>query len=57
MDIFAEKFKSEQHRPGLISGVLFGVAGIFSWLRWFFTLTEEDRLAAGINVDGKDRLT
>jgi hypothetical protein len=26
-------------------------------LRWFFTLNEEDRLAAGINVDGKDRLS
>lgn len=55
MDILAEKSKSEQERSDPIPGSILVLAGIFSWLRWLFTLTEEDRLAAGIDVDGKDR--
>jgi len=57
MDILVEKTKSEQDRSDPIPRPILILTGIFSWLRWLFTLTEEDRLAAGIEVDGKDRLT
>ena len=57
MDILADESKSEQDRSDPIPRSTLVLAGVFSWLRWFFTLTEEDRLAAGIDVDGKDRLS
>ncbi len=56
MDTLADESKLEQDRSDLIPRSTLVLAGIFSWLRWFFTLTEEDRLAAGIDVEGKDIL-
>jgi hypothetical protein len=53
MDILSEKYIQNINRPAPFSAVLHAVPGIVRWLIRFFTLTEEDRLAAGIYVGGK----
>jgi hypothetical protein len=53
MDILSDKHASNFNRTGSFSAVSHTVLGIVRWLVWFFTLTEEDRLAAGIYVGGK----
>jgi hypothetical protein len=56
MDISTDKYKSNiNHRSGLFSTVLHTLLGILRWLLGFFTLTEEDRLNAGIYSDGDGR--
>jgi hypothetical protein len=44
------------HQPAPFSAVLHTVLGIVRWLIEFFTLTEEDRLTAGIYVGGEGRV-
>jgi hypothetical protein len=53
MDISADKYKSDGNRAGPFLAVLQTVRGIAGWLIGFFTLTEADRLKAGIYVGGK----
>ena len=53
MVISADKYKSDGNRPGPFSAVLHTVLGIAGWLIGFFTLTEVDRLKAGIYVGGE----
>jgi hypothetical protein len=55
MDIQADKFKSDTNRLGPFSAVLQTGLGIVRWLIGFFTLTEEDRLKAGIYLGGEGR--
>ena len=53
--IESDKYISNLNQPGPFSAVLRAVMGILRWLIGFFTLTEEDRLTAGIYVGGEER--
>ena len=53
--IESDKYISNLNQPGPFSAVLRAVMGILRWLIGFFTLTEEDRLTAGIHVGGEGR--
>lgn len=55
MDTLSDKYDSNSYRPNPFSIVLNTILGFVRWLAGFFMLTEEDKLAAGISVDGKDR--
>jgi hypothetical protein len=55
MDIQADKFKSDTNRLGPFSAILHTGLGIIRWLIGFVTLTEEDRLKAGIYLGGEGR--
>jgi len=55
MDISADKYESDGIRPGPFLAGLQTVRGIIGWLTGFFTLTEEDRLKAGIYLGGEGR--
>jgi hypothetical protein len=49
------KYISNVNHPDPFSAVLHTVLGIVRWLIGFITLTEEDRLAAGIYIGGEGR--
>jgi hypothetical protein len=53
MDILADKYKLDGNRPGPFLAVLRTLLGIVRWPIRFFTLTEADRLKAGISVGGE----
>ena len=53
--IESDKYISNVNQPGPFSTVLHTVLGIVRRLIGFFTLTEEDRLTAGIHVGGEGR--
>ena len=53
--IESDKYISNVNQPGAFSAVLHNVLGIVRRLIGFFTLTEEDRLMAGIRVGGEGR--
>jgi hypothetical protein len=53
MDISSEEYKSDKTRLVHFTAVMQTVKGIFRRLAGFFTLTEEERLQAGIQVGGK----
>jgi hypothetical protein len=55
MDISADKNKSGVNRLGPLSAILHTGLGIIRWLIGFVTLTEEDRLKAGIYLGGEGR--
>ncbi len=56
MDILADKYESDgTRRPGPFLAGLQTVRGVVRWLIEFFTLTEEDRLKAGIYLGGEGR--
>ena len=57
MDISAEHYKSYINRPSYFSVVYHTVQGIVRWLIELFTLTEEDRISAGIYLgnEGHDK--
>jgi len=55
MDISADNYKSDINRPNIFSTVLQTLLGTVRWLVGFFTLTEEDRILAGIYLDSKER--
>jgi hypothetical protein len=55
MDISAGKYKSDGTRSGLFLAGLQTVRSIARWLIGFFTLTEADRLKAGIYLGGEGR--
>jgi hypothetical protein len=55
MDISNDKNKSNINRPGPFSALLQTVPVAFKRLIRFFTLTEEDRLKAGVNIRGEGR--
>lgn len=55
MDISADKYKSDGDRTNALSVVWQAVLAMVRRLVGFFTLTEEDRLQAGIYVGGKGR--
>lgn len=55
MDISAKEDKSDINRLGHFSGALHTMLSIVRWLDRFFTLTKEERLKAGINLDGEGR--
>jgi hypothetical protein len=55
MDISADKYKSDGNQPGPFLAVLQTIRGFIGWLTGFFTLTEEERLEAGVFVDHKWR--
>jgi len=55
MDIPVDKSKSGSKRPGPILAVMQAITGMVRWLVGFFTLTEENRLKAGIYVGGEGR--
>ncbi len=48
MDISTGKYKSDANRRSPFSAILHTAVGIARWLIGCFTLTEEDRLKAGI---------
>ena len=51
----SEKTILNVNRRGSISAILQPVLGIARWLVGFFIITQEDRLAAGIFLDGEGR--
>jgi hypothetical protein len=51
MDRLSEKFKLDIDRQNPFSGVMMFARGILSWLIGFFTLTPEDRMKAGIDIE------
>lgn len=51
MDIQSDKNIPNINRLGPFSAILLSLQGIVRWLTWLFTLTKEDRLAAGIYLD------
>jgi len=53
MDTSPENNNADTNRPGPFSAVLHSINSIVEWLDWLFTLTEEDRKQAGINLDGE----
>jgi hypothetical protein len=55
MDIQSDKNISSINLPAPSSTVLFSVVSIARWLIRFLTLTEEDRMAAGIYLGGDKR--
>jgi len=55
MDISSEKYKSEAGQPAPISTILQKVTGIVSSLIGLFSLSEEERLQAGINERDEGR--
>jgi len=52
MDASTYKYKPGTDRPGHFSDLFQSLLGMVSRLIGFFTLTEEDRLKAGIYVRG-----
>lgn len=50
MDISADKGKTNGTLTGPFSAVIYFVLGIFSRLIGIFTLTEADRMKAGIHI-------
>jgi len=56
MDIQSDKYRSKINRLGSFSSILIPMLAIGRRLIMFFTLTEEDRLAAGIYLgdDGRE---
>jgi hypothetical protein len=55
MDISADNYKSDINRPNNFSTVLQTLLGTVRWLGGFFTLTEEDRILAGIYLGSEER--
>ncbi len=55
MDTQPDKYISNIDRPGTFSAILHSVLGIVRWLIGFFTLTKEERLAAGIYFGSEER--
>lgn len=55
MDASTYTYKPETNRPGHLSVLYHTLLGMFRRLIGFFTLTEEDRLKAGIYVRGERR--
>lgn len=51
----SDNYISNVNQPAPLSAVLHTVLGIVRWLIGFFTLSEEDRLAAGIRMGGEGR--
>lgn len=45
---------TDENQPGPFLTVLNNVLGIGRWLTWFFTLTEEERVLAGVYVPGDE---
>ena len=50
MDISTDEYKSEVNRPGLFWAVLQTLGGLIREMIEFFTLTEEERLEAGVFI-------
>lgn len=55
MDISVEKTESTKTQPKLIPIVKRITQNAATWLIWFFTMTDEDRSEAGIDVSGEGR--
>jgi hypothetical protein len=55
MDVSTDKNKSNMNRSGPFSALLHTFPGVFERLVRFFTLTEEDRMKAGVNLRGEGR--
>ena len=55
MDISADKYQSDGHQSNPFLAVLQAVQGFLSRLTGIFTLTEEERLEAGIYLGGEGR--
>jgi hypothetical protein len=55
MDISTEKNKANTNRASPFSAILQTIPVAFRRLVRFFTLTDEDRLKAGVNVRGEGR--
>lgn len=55
MDISADKYNPDGNQSNPLLAVLRTVQGLFSRLTGIFTLTEEERLKAGIYTGGQGR--
>jgi hypothetical protein len=55
MDNTTRKFRTNGVFSSKISVMLTGVRSLFKRVAWFFQLTDEDRISAGIVVASKDR--
>jgi hypothetical protein len=55
MDILSGQILSDIIRVGLIGVVLFALRPFFRGVLGFFVLSEEDRLAAGVDLGGDGR--
>ena len=55
MDISADKSKSDSERSRPLFAVLQTIRGFIGGLIGFFTLTEEERLEAGVMVGNQSR--
>jgi hypothetical protein len=54
MDNLSDRNVTNGSRTTPFATILQAVLGFVRWLTGFFTLTEEERLKAGINVNDKD---
>ncbi len=55
MEIPADKYKSDENRPGPLSEMWQIVRNIARWLAGLVKLTDEDRIKAGISFGGEGR--
>ena len=56
MDRSTRKYTQDaENRPGTLSVVFQTVRAFAKWLTWFFTLSAEERLEAGIYRGGEGR--
>ena len=55
MEIPADKYKSDENRPGPLPTVMQIVRKFSRWLAGLVILTEEDRIKAGIALGGEGR--
>lgn len=55
MDTSSNEYKPEVSRPGFLTVVSNSLVNIVVRLDRFFTVTDEDRLQAGINEGGEGR--
>lgn len=42
--------KNEKQRAGSLPGILRTIPVLWGWLNWCFTLTDEERIEAGISI-------
>ena len=55
MDNISDEYKQEASRPGFLTVVSNSLVRVVVKLDQFFTVTDEDRLQAGVNEGGEGR--
>jgi hypothetical protein len=55
MDNLSDQYKSNENHAEPFSAVMQTILGFVRWLTGYFTLSEEERLKAGINIGSQKR--